>query len=451
MNTYWKDKATFARCRIATMLKKAKRIHRVSFHTPGHKIGTTDITELPFSDNLSCPHGCILQAETEIAEILGAKKSFILTDGSTSGVLSMLYAVKQLGAKKIAFPETAHKSVWNGCALLGLEALVLTAETEKKIPLPATMYALNGDNLEICRTADALLVTSPDYYGNVCDYRALRDFCDREGKWLLIDGAHGGHLHFDKARYAGTVADLWVDGVHKSLPAFTQGAVVSARTDRAATALRDGVDIFRTTSPSYPIMASVEYAVKYPRNTALEAAARAFQNAWAGRGRIYGGEDWTKICAVFGESAFSVDEALQKDGIYSEFCDGNVILFYLSPATKMRDFIRLKKRLETCFVQYPLPSFSEKEIKKTSQERQTIRTETSANTEWIALHTSAGRICARNCGLFPPCSPILRDGDRIFAEHIALLNKAANVYGLQEGRIQVYAERLETNKEGDRK
>ena len=350
----------------------------------------------------------------------------------------MLYAVKTLGAKKIAFPESAHKSVWNGCAALGLEALTLSVETEGKIPLPATRYALNEENIELCKQADALLVTSPDYYGNVCDLQQLRDFCDREKKWLLIDGAHGGHLHFNQSLYAGNVADVWVDGVHKSLPAFTQGAVVSARTDILAAALLEGVDVFRTTSPSYPIMASVEYAVKFSRNEALENAVKSFQKTWSVSGRVYENEDWTKLCAVFGDAAFDVDKSLQAEGIYSEFCDGNIVTFYLSPATKMRDFQILKKRLEKLFIAYPLPPFEKKTECLGKAER--LKKHANGRVEWIEMGLSTGRVCAKNCGLFPPCSPIILQGERITAEKIELLTRADNVYGLKEKRICVYVE-----------
>jgi hypothetical protein len=98
---------------------------------------------------------------------------------------------------------------------------------------------------------------------------------------------------------------MWVDGVHKSLPAFTQGAVVSARTEALAAALQKGVDIFRTTSPSYPIMASVEYAVKCPRNEILEKCVYAFVQK---EQRVFLRDDWTKLFAVFGKSAFKVAE-----------------------------------------------------------------------------------------------------------------------------------------------
>ena len=206
----------------------------ISFHTPGHKRKGWDITELAYSDNLSCPQGCILDAERDIAKILGADKSFILTDGSTSGVFSMLHAAVALGVKRVAVCEASHKSVFNACAVLGITPLVYPQKTKAKIPYSPTMYALNREFFEIFSAADALLFTSPDYYGNIADLSEIRRYCDEHKKLLLIDGAHGGHLHFERGVYAGGYADMWVDGVHKSLPAFTQGAVVSARDEKTA-------------------------------------------------------------------------------------------------------------------------------------------------------------------------------------------------------------------------
>ena len=100
-------------CRIAEMLARQKK--HVSFHTPGHKRAGTDITELSYSDDLSSPRGVIKTAEEEIARILGAERSFILTDGSTSGVYAMLAALRAAGCKRIAVPTFSHISVQNGC------------------------------------------------------------------------------------------------------------------------------------------------------------------------------------------------------------------------------------------------------------------------------------------------------------------------------------------------
>lgn len=416
MQKYFRDKETLKKCRIYQMLLENSTKPHLSFHTPGHKVGGWDITELSFSDNLSAPRGCILQAEREIAEILGAAKSFLLTDGSTCGVLSMLYAAKVLGAKSIALPTNAHKSAFNGCKLLGLTPLLY----ENGAPMSACTEILDG--------ADCLFVTSPDYYGNIPDLRWARGYCDRTGKLLLVDGAHGGHLHEDKIRYAGAYADFWVDGVHKSLPSFTQGAVVSARTEKCAAALHEGVDIFRTTSPSYPIMASVEYAVKYPRNMELERAAWKFQK----HPRIQSNNDWTKVCALFGDKAFDVEKALEAEGIYAEFCDGNVLTFYLSPATALQDFERLKTRLIELFESYPYTP-----EKQTQRIPAPIVLPKNGETEWVNLRDAEGRICAANCGLFPPCTPLIFAGERVEKDKIELLQKADNVFGVLEGKILV--------------
>lgn len=424
MRRFFVDKRTLARCKIWQMLAKNAKKPHISFHTPGHKIGKWDITELSFSDNLACPRGCIAEAEKDIAQILGAHKSFILTDGSTSGVLSMLYAAKSAGAKRVLFAASAHQSVYNGCKALGLTPLVLPV---------LSVQALKGEFSDLFDAADAALITSPDYYGNIADLKGLSALCKAHKKILLCDGAHGGHLHFQREIYAGAYADTWVDGVHKSLPALTQGAVVSA-TAQYADKLAEAVNIFRTTSPSYPIMASVEYAVKYPRNERLEKAVSAFAES---NERILVNGDWTKLCALFGKRAFDAQKELESRGVYAEFCDGEALCFYLSPATKTRDFKRLKKALSALFEKYPYTP------EKKNERIPAPLLLTNGEREWTALSKSAGRVCGAECGLFPPCTPLLFAGEKITEEKIELLKKADNVFGLRDGKICVVKEKDE--------
>ena len=134
VNPFRLNKETRERCVLYKMLRSCGR--HLSFHTPGHKIGEWDITELSFSDNLTAPTGCIQIAQAEMAKILGAAASFISTDGSTGGIFAILYAAKLLGVKKIAIPETAHKSLYNGCFVLGLEAATFSVERKNAIPMP---------------------------------------------------------------------------------------------------------------------------------------------------------------------------------------------------------------------------------------------------------------------------------------------------------------------------
>lgn len=407
------------------MLKTYARKKHLSFHTPGHKIGKWDITELSFSDNLSSPHGCIAEAERDIAQTVGAHTAFILTDGSTSGVLSILHAAKSLGVKTLAALLPLHKSVYNGCKLLDIKLI----QIEKAELIPLTQEPQKCKLPSWLKKADGVFITSPTYYGNVPPLSALKTLCSRAEIPLLIDGAHGGHLHYTKNLYAGTYADMWVDGVHKSLPAFTQGAVVLAKTQRYANALYAAVDIFRTTSPSYPVMASVEYAVKYPKNDRLECQARAFAAALP---RLQIHEDYTKLCAAFGENAFAAQAYLESKGLYAEFCDGKDICFYLSPATKLRHFKRLKRILYKAFEKFPL-------IEKNETQRipAPLVLDENTATEWVALQEATGRIAAANCGLFPPCTPFIYAGEQITEEKIKLLQQADNVFGVWQNKISV--------------
>ena len=308
-----------------------------SFHTPGHKRRGADVTELSYSDCLLSPTGVIRAAEEDIAEILGAKRSFLLTDGSTSGVFAMVYALKCAGARTVACSEHSHRSVENACRVLGIERIAIKQEIKAGIPAQPTIEAI-GDAL---KAADALLLPSPDYYGFFPPLEAAKTLCEAQGKPLAIDGAHGAHLHFT-TMHAGKFADLWVDGAHKSLPALTQGAVVSAKTEKWVKPLEEGVKTFRTTSPSYPVMASVEYAVKYPRNEEIEAAAEETKRAL----HAVINEDWSKIVVAFGEKCDEAQKYLESKGVYPEFNDGNYLMFYLSPCTKKGELANLRRLLK---------------------------------------------------------------------------------------------------------
>ena len=204
-----------------------------------------------------------------------------------------------------------------------------------------------------------------------------------------------------------------------------------ARTKEGGEALQKAVDCFRTTSPSYPIMASVEYAVKYPQNQGLERAVKEYA---AQTQRVRLGEDWTKLCAVFSSPVFAVEKQLNEQGIFPEFCDGNVICFYLSPTTSIRTFKRLTKRLNVLFEQYPYV-----EQKQTQRIPAPVILQEKAS-EWVDIEDSENRVLAANIGLFPPCVPLKKAGERMDKESIQTMRSAANVFGVADGKIAVYKE-----------
>lgn len=400
---------------LADMLAAQERRKHISFHTPGHKKRGADITELSYSDNLSAPTGVIGQAQADIAHILGADASFLLTDGSTSGVYAMLMALRDAGVRKLAVPVCSHVSVLRGSSLMGLELIPVAQEFSGGIARQPTVDAVR----HAMETADALILTSPDYYGFFPDLGAIAELMQAQNKPLVIDGAHGSHLH-GTALHASNYASMWVDGVHKSLPAMTQGAVVSAKgiwTDLLA----ESVPCFRTTSPSYPILASIEYAVKYPRNERIERAAEGVKRALG----ALENPDWSKIVIPFGKKSGDARRFLESRGVYPEFDDGNYLMFYLSPATRRRELnklVHLVKRLPRGEV--------------ASDAR--MRGRTGKTTVALLPQEAVGRVCAQTCGLFPPCMPVLLPGDVVSGDAARRLSGAVSAFGLSDGKIIVF-------------
>lgn len=425
-----------------------------SFHMPGHKargdfkakfpIAPLDVTELSYSDNLLCPTGIIAKAQSEIAEILGAKKSFILTDGSSSGVLAMMYALSKFGTKVIV-PRNCHVSVWNACKLFNLEPVIVQGSHDDgvlKPPSPSLIEKLISNDV----TISGMIVTSPDYFGNIAPLKEYAEILKNFGRFLLVDGAHGAHLAFEEEKngHAGCVADLWVDGAHKSLPALTQGAVVSGNNDKLLPYLEEGLRFFRTTSPSYPIMASVEYAFKYIANnpkliTDAKAAVASFREKCPLK--LYPSEDWTKVAVDFeglGVSSYTAASMLEKRGVYSELADGKYLLFYLSPMTVATDLSNLLTAL-TAMV-------NDKRLKKNFVARPPMPVTTRTYSfqyalkqkkELLPLVKAVGRMCAENAGVSPPCIPIIAAGEMITEGAVRCLLNQGNTFGLVGDKIWV--------------
>ncbi len=439
---------------IYNQLKKYSGAEK-SFHMPGHKakadfkklfpVADMDVTELPYSDNLANPSGVIAAAQRDIASILGAARSCILTGGSSLGVFAMLYAASKRGSKVIV-PRNSHQSVWNACRVLELEPIIVQGETKDGIMLPpppeTVEYIAEND-----ATVAGLIVTSPDYYGNLAPLGDYACILKKYKKILMVDGAHGAHLAFAPERegYAGKFADIWVDGAHKTLCTLTQGAILNINDSELFADAEEGLSVFCTTSPSYPIMASVEYGVKYLANnpSAYEKAAEAALSLRGHKGiKVYPSGDWAKIavdCAPYNVSADEVSAQLEKRNIYCEFSDGRYVLFYISPAVEAGDIKRIGKIIK--------PLLSNKKLAGTYRPRPVVPPMARSYSflyafkkpaEWVEPERAVGRMCAQNFGLMPPCIPVCVAGEMITDAAVRALS-GGKTYGLRNGKIKVVA------------
>ncbi|MDE6372872.1 MAG: aminotransferase class I/II-fold pyridoxal phosphate-dependent enzyme [Clostridia bacterium] len=440
---------------ILTQLNKYKGKDRHRFHMPGHKnagefksrfpVAAIDFTELSFTDDLSCPASVIKKAQKDIAEILGAKRAYITTDGSSSGVMAMLFVAAAYG-NKIIVPRNSHKSVFNACRLLNIEPVIVQgAEVDGVLaPPPAELVeTLMVNDVNIA----GIIITSPDYYGNVAPLESYKAIAEKYERLLLVDGAHGAHLALcaDKKGYAGEFSDMWVDGAHKSLPTLTQGAVVCVNDEKLVARAEEGLSIFRTTSPSFPIMASVEYGVKYCVNNPkilqrTLAALTEFKASLDGLINFYPSQDWTKLIVDFkplGISPYLAQEALEKKGIYPEMNDGRYVLFYLSPSVEPYHLNELKtallwiaanKKLQNTYKEVPPIPTADRTYSFLYAYRQ--------KTAWTPLKEAVGKMCADNVGVTPPCLPVIIAGEMISEQAVQLLLKAKQTFGVVDGKIK---------------
>lgn len=252
-----------------------------SFHVPGHKNGQVyerfggadllsevmkiDVTEITGTDDLHHPEGAIREAQELAADCFGAEESFFLVGGSTSGNLAMILTVCKQPGDMILLQRNVHKSVLHGLMLAGARAVFMEPEIDERsglavIPSLETVRAA----LKTYPEAKGVLVTSPNYYGMSSSLREMAELCHGYDIPLLVDEAHGAHfgMHPDLPEGAlASGADVVVQSTHKMLTALTMGAMLHVQgplVDRRL--LRQRLAMVQSSSPSYPVMASLDLA-----------------------------------------------------------------------------------------------------------------------------------------------------------------------------------------------
>ncbi|CAM3094552.1 aminotransferase class I/II-fold pyridoxal phosphate-dependent enzyme [Paenibacillus sediminis] len=250
-----------------------------SFHVPGHKNGQVyinagrpnkfsevmeiDLTEIIGTDDLHHPEGVIREAQELAARCFGAEQTFFLVGGSTVGNLALILSVCTEPGDILLVQRNVHKSVLNGLMLAGANAVFLAPQVDVETGL-ATTPSVDTVNraLERYPHAKGLLVTSPNYYGMGTDLTSLAEACHSYGIPLLVDEAHGAHYgqHPALPRNAlASGADGVVQSTHKMLAAMTMGAMLHIQGKLLNRELiRQRLAIVQSSSPSYPIMASLD-------------------------------------------------------------------------------------------------------------------------------------------------------------------------------------------------
>jgi arginine decarboxylase len=239
---------------------------------PGHKqrqdlVGAVIAGDAPFYGGLdTIKHADSLRADAEkrAALLWGADWCRFSVAGSTHGNQALALAVGRPG-QEVIINRTLHKSLLLGLVLAGLRPVWVRPEIDPSSGLPAGVAVRTvRDALTAHPDACAVFLGDPTYVGTICDLAGHAAVAHDAGLPLIVDAAWAAHLGFhpDLPRHAiAAGADAMVTSAHKALPAYSQGALVLARTRLLNSARLDrAFEATHTTSPTGSIMASIDAA-----------------------------------------------------------------------------------------------------------------------------------------------------------------------------------------------
>ena len=467
---------------IYEALERFRRKRVVPFDVPGHKRGRgnpelaqllgekcvgLDVNSMKPLDNLGHPVSVIRQAEELTADAFGAAHAFLMVNGTTSSVQSMILSVCKAG-DKIILPRNVHKSVINALVLCGGIPVYVEAKVNPKIGI-----ALGVEVEEITRVMDenpdaaAVFINNPTYYGVCSNLKKIVEAAHQRGMKVLADEAHGTHLYFgENLPISGMAAgaDMAAVSMHKSGGSLTQSSILLCGPSMDAEYVRQIINLTQTTSASYLLLSSLDIS---RRNLALrgrESFAKVTKMAEYARSEInsiggyyaYGKDlvdgdsvydyDVTKLSVYtqgIGLTGIEVYDLLRDEyDIQIEFGDIGNILAYISIGDRIQDIERLVGALEDIRRLYEKDSrdlycgdFIKPEAVMTPQ--QAFYT----GKKQVPIRWAAGCICAELVMCYPPGIPILTPGERVTEEIIEYIlyakEKGCSLQGTLDPNVEL--------------
>ena len=442
---------------IYEALVKLRKKRIVPFDVPGHKRGRgnpelvellgekcvgIDVNSMKPLDNLGHPISIIRDAEELAADAFGAAHAFLMIGGTTSSVQTMILSTCKAG-DKIILPRNVHKSAINALVLCGAIPIYIEMSVDPKIGI-----ALGLENNRVEQAikehpdAKAILINNPTYYGICSDLRGLTDMAHEAGMMVLVDEAHGAHLHFtDKlplsAMDAG--ADMAAVSMHKSGGSLTQSSILLIGEQMNPEYVRQIINLTQSTSASYLLMASLDISRRnlalrgkesFEKVIELSEYARREINAIGGY-YAYSKEliDGVSVCdfdvtklSVYtqgiGLTGIEVYDLLRDEyDIQIEFGDIGNILAYISIGDRIQDIERLVGALADIKRLYSRDGkdliageYIQPELVLSPQEA------FYSERKSLSLDESVGQVCGEFVMCYPPGIPILAPGERITRE-----------------------------------
>lgn len=433
----------------------------LSFHVPGHKNGTIfpekaidyystilsiDVTELTGLDDLHAPTEAIAEAEAIAGEWFNSERTFFLVGGSTVGNLAMILATCGQN-EKVIVQRNSHKSIFNGLELSGA-CPIFVAPIYDEIVQRYTSPSMENIIEVIDKHPDAkvLILTYPDYFGHTYELEKMIDIAHKHEIAVLVDEAHGVHFSVDKDMFPPSALDIGADVVvqsaHKMAPAMTMAAFLHVNSsfikkERVAHYLQ----IVQSSSPSYPIMASLDLARNFLATTTMEdivalknsirkmRAIFSKSNMWYLIPMKENVDDPLKIILHVkqGYDTKSIATIFESEGIYAEMRTASQLLFIHGFQT-FNEWKRLEKAVEKVTSRLIFSVKHDTIETKQNLFPEVITTLACSYSEMVKKETmfidwtgSVGKVIAEAVIPYPPGIPVLVKGEKITEQHLEII------------------------------
>ena len=201
------------------------------------------------------PQEMLYEAESNASKIYGTKQTKFLTNGSSSGIIGAVLSCVNKGDKVLVW-RNAHRCHHNAIKLAGAIPVYYD------LPLNefGVTTAFTNPEKYLDKSIKAIIVTSPTYEGYVSDIKNIKSVCEKFGTYLIVDEAHGALYPFSEElpQTAIPYADFTVQSLHKTAGGLNPTALLHVNCD-----IELKLDMITTTSPSYPLLMTIENNINY--------------------------------------------------------------------------------------------------------------------------------------------------------------------------------------------
>jgi lysine decarboxylase len=422
------------------------------FTIPGHKqrtdlVGDVVAGDVPLYaglDTMKLGAGVLAAAEARAARLWGADVCRFSTGGATHANQALALAVADDG-DTVVVSRTLHRSMLLGLVLAGLTPVWVRPEVDPATGLPVGVAPASVRRaLAAHPEARAVFVGDPSYVGTVGDVAGLAEAAHEHDVPLVVDAAWSAHFGFhpDLPRHALQLgADAMVTSAHKTLPAWSQAAIILARTERIDPArLEAGVEATATTSPAGAILASADAARALLERDGEELLGGAIAATRVARERLAAvpgltvldgpGVDPLKLTVVLsasGADGNAVEQDLLAAGLPVESADRDVLVAVVSLADTPATLTALADAVVASVERHRGPARAVLGPAAYSVEPVTVvppRRAFFAAAETVPIAEAVGRTSAELVAPYPPGIPVLAPGERITEETLQALDHA---------------------------